>query len=180
MICGIDLALRKASSYCFISEGRAKTFTRKGDEFEIITSKDVRIVAIDAPLTPGAGMRSCEKELLRKGVRAFPTNFKFMRELTKKGIELRSRLESAGIEVIETYPTGIYRSLGLKRPKRVREITEIRFKLEEISGIRLEGELKSIDELDSYACALVAFFKIEGLVEVLGKGDCLLYLPKIK
>ena len=180
MICGIDLAVRRASSYCFISGDRARTFTKEGDEFGIVTSAGARIVAIDAPLTPGAGMRSCEKELLRRGIRVFPTNFGFMKELTRKGIDLRIRLESAGIEVIETYPMGIYRSLGLRRPRRVSEIAEIRSKLEEISGVRLESEPRSIDELDSYACALVALFKTRGLVEVLGEGDCLLYLPKIR
>jgi len=180
LICGIDLAIKRASSYCFIGGDRAKTFTEEGDEFEIVTSVGARIVAIDAPLTPGAGMRSCEKELLKRGIRVFPTNFRFMKGLTRKGISLRARLERVGIEVIETYPTGIYRSLGLRRPRRVSEIAEVRSKLEEISGVRLESKPKSVDELDSYACALVALFKTRGLVEVLGEGDCLLYLPKIR
>jgi len=65
------------------------------------------LVAIDAPLTYSEGYREAEKELIRRGIKAFPPNF--VKELTWRAIRLKARLGN----VIEVFPSAFYKIMGV-------------------------------------------------------------------
>ncbi|MEM4524276.1 MAG: DUF429 domain-containing protein, partial [Archaeoglobaceae archaeon] len=68
--------------------------------------KDVIAVGIDAPLTlPKKGaFRECERELLKLGIRLFPSGAKFFKEIALIGIRIAEELRSLGLKVYEVYP----------------------------------------------------------------------------
>ena len=92
------------------------------DILRVVGSHQFELVAIDAPLSLPKGLccleescpcqpvaegksRSCERELRKQGIPAFPTTKKtFIKELIYRGIRLKTELESTGYKVIEVYP----------------------------------------------------------------------------
>jgi len=92
-------------------------------------------------------------------------------------MNLRAKLEAAGLTVVETYPGGAQDLLGIKRRSDLEGLR---------SGLRRLGIGGDIDkseitdhELDAVTCALVAKLYAEG--EVMSLGDpreILMILPK--
>ena len=105
------------------------------DILELVPS--YKLVAIDAPLSLPKGLccleescscqpstevkgRDCERELARQGIPCyFTTKKSIIKEMVKRGIRLKARLECMGCEVIEVYPyVSKVRLLGKNIPKK--------------------------------------------------------------
>lgn len=122
-------------------------------------AKDFKLVAIDAPLSLPKGresleklgphFRECDLMLRQKGIRFFPATLGPMRVLTKRAMALKESLTKLGIEVIETFPGGLYDLLGVRRRDK-RGIVDL-FKG---FGLDLEERAYKQDELDAVACLL--------------------------
>lgn len=188
---GVDLASMESreTGICILRGVYVKTMTVHGDGeiLNLALLEKPHVIAIDAPLSLPKGktldsrgcVRECDRELLRMGIRFFPLNFKWMRQLTMRGMKLRAELTGMGFRVIETYPGGAQQILGIPRVKRGRE--ELRRKLVEmfnLSGDILERRL-SPHELDAVTCAIVGKLYLEGEYIAIGDpSEMLMILPK--
>ncbi len=170
---GIDLAAsdERPSGYCVLSSRDLSCETgivEKDEELlGLALSVRPRVVAIDAPLSfavSGGPFRRCDLEARRRGFMVLPLNLPSMVRLTTRGIELKRVLEERGFEVIEVFPTGGFRALGIVPPRRgLGEALEGLRKM----GLRIEGA-KSVHELDAVMAAYTAFKYFVGEAEVLG------------
>lgn len=180
---GIDLTAsqRRASSICILSPKGEAFFheARLDDEIvELARHYSPACTAIDAPLSypfRGRGFRICDREAMRMGVRIFPVLFGPMRLLAGRGIELASRLRELGFEVIETFPSGAQRILGLWRGGERRASTISR-------GLKRLGlkipKYPNLDMVDAATCAYVALLHYHKLSKALGDpSEGLLILP---
>lgn len=177
---GIDLAAyeRRPSGVCII-EGRLATTTRlhKDEEIlELAESRKPSVIAIDAPLTSQPRLRKCDLDLIKLGFRVFPPNFSHMRSLSLRAFSLAKKLQS--FEVIETFPTAVYRIMGIEKPRRKGEIAGAVRALEAATGISFTEAPGSVDELDSFVCAVVAMRKREGRAVPYGDSTGIIYLPE--
>jgi len=177
---GIDLSAyeRKPSGVCVIEGEEAYTLGLNSDD-EIVSFAErigPSVIAIDAPLTDKPELRNCDRIMMRMGFRVLPPNFSHMRKLSERGFLLSKKLN---FEVIETFPTAVYKIMGIRKPRNKREVPEAARRLEEITGIRLIREPRSLDELDSFVCAIVAREKGRGRAVAYGDSSGLIFLPKI-
>jgi uncharacterized protein YprB with RNaseH-like and TPR domain/predicted nuclease with RNAse H fold len=151
--------------------------------FEWIMRQSPDLVSIDAPLSlprgrasafdddparPQCGIvRDAERILWSRGIRVYPALIKHMQGLTSRGIALAARLQSIGVEVIESYPGAAQDVLGIPR-KGVglsllhRGLCDFGFDVP--SGL-------SHDELDAVTSALVGYFYLADRYEGLGARD---------
>jgi predicted nuclease with RNAse H fold len=175
---GIDLSAyeRRPSGICVIEGERAYTLSLNSDDEIVDFAEKIRplVIAIDAPLTDKPELRGCDRMLIKMGFRVLPPSFSHMRKLSERGFLLSRRLR---FEVIETFPTAVYKMMGVRKPRRKREIPEAARRLEEVTGIRLIREPKSLDELDSFVCAIVAREKGRGRAIAYGDSSGLIFLP---
>jgi predicted nuclease with RNAse H fold len=156
IVCGIDLASseRNASGVCVMEDSKIKTFLVYRDEqiVEIVERAKPSIVAIDSPLNfSEKPFRECEEELQRLGYKLLPLNLPQMKELTKRAIGLKYKLEKF-TEVIECHPTTTRKILGMKN------VREVEAKL----GMKLMNLIKSEHEVDAIFAALTAFYYLKG------------------
>jgi predicted nuclease with RNAse H fold len=134
------------------------------------------LVAIDAPLSlppgrtsleerNGEHFRTCDRELLKRGIRFFPITLGPMRTLTMRGIRLKEMLIRRGYEVIEIYPGAAQDIWGI--PRKQGGLAKLRRGLEQLG---LKGLAKNMngDELDAVTGALVGRMYLKGQAEVLG------------
>ncbi|MEM0444371.1 MAG: DUF429 domain-containing protein [Nitrososphaerota archaeon] len=183
---GIDLTAssQRPSSVCLLTKGFRLTFheARLDDEVvELAVKYSPACVAVDAPLSypsgvAGPGVRLCEREARGMGIRLFPVSFGAMRLLTERGMGIASRLRALGFEVIETFPSGAQRMLGVWRGGR-RSAASLAERLRKRLGLRLP-EKPTLDMVDAATCAYVALLYVRGMCVVLGdRSEGLLYLP---
>lgn len=126
-----------------------------------------KIVAIDSPLSyaiNGGSFRKCDLEARKRGFMVLPLSLPGMAKLVDRGVRLRMKLEGAGFEVIEVFPTGGFKSLRIKPPKKgfsdaLRGLRELGLKIHEV---------KSVHELDAVMAAYTAYKYVKGEVEVFG------------
>ena len=144
------------------------------------------VVAVDAPLSLPRGraslearssihLRSCDRELLRRGIRFFPVTLGPMRILTERGISLKKTLDSHGFRVIEVYPGGAQDVLGI--PRKSRGVERLR---KGLAGLKIKGleRVKTHHELDAATAALVAKMFYDGDYEAYGDpGEGLIIMP---
>lgn len=175
LVAGIDIGLKK--SYVAVLEGRKLMYV---GNFEDFVKEDFNISAagIDAPLSfPSKGsLRDCERELIKMGVRLFPSGARFFRKIAEKGIEVAEMLRNQGAEVFEVYPyaTRVILNIAPKAKKfrkkgRVQLISEL--------GDYVEGlsEDLSHDEIDAVISALTVALFYEGRARLIsGKDGCIL------
>ena len=144
------------------------------------------LVSIDSPLSLPAGrvsefdddpgrneygiVREAERQLRKRGIHVYPALLPSMQRLTRRGVELATRLRKHGVPVIESYPGAAQDILGIPRKK-----TSLKHLLE---GLRrfgyadLAGEAGvSHDELDAATSALVGQFMLAGYWEALGSAE---------
>jgi len=177
---GLDLAGKSSrpSGICLWWGKEVRTFVLYTDN-EIIRLVKIfqpDIVAIDAPLSysrdyQNSGVqavpawRECDLALRRKNIRLFPLNFNSMRELTKRGVALKTIMEKQGFKVIEVYPGGAQDILGLPRARKNRKAL-----YEGLRKLGLEGLSSdcSVHELDAATAALVGMFYLKGEAKVYG------------
>lgn len=191
-IVGIDLAgVIKNTSHTGISvlQGNSavtKVVTYDDDIISFIKQYNPDIISIDAPLSLPNGRTSvydddpmrdeygitryCERELKRRGVSAYPALIKSMQELTKRGMNLSSKLRKMGYPVIECFPGAAQDILQI--PRKRTDPNLLKNGLSRI-GIHGDFETKKIihDELDAITAALVAKFFIDGYFEPIGIAE---------
>ncbi|MEM3037502.1 MAG: DUF429 domain-containing protein [Nitrososphaerota archaeon] len=182
---GVDLTTspRRVSLTCILSPSGETVFHEPLLDDEIVGLAEryaPACIAVDAPLTlptslQGRGYRLCDREVRRMGIRIFPLSLGSMRMLALRGVGLAARLRGLGFEVIETFPSGAQRVLGLwGRGGRKASVVA--------RGLRRLG-LKiprgpSLDMIDAATCAYVALLYRRGLCMVFGDpSEGLLYLP---
>jgi predicted nuclease with RNAse H fold len=195
-ILGLDLAgsPRRPTGYCALRGRRVTVGHLFGDDDIVATVNTVApdLIAIDAPLGLPAGrccllnsctcagsshFRASDHELRRMGIRFFPITLGPMRQLTQRGMRLKSIFESSGFEVIETYPGAAQDIWGIPRQ---RDVAGLRRGL---SRFRLQGLHRSEPSphiLDAVTCALVGQLYLHGTASSLGSPDeALMILPPL-
>lgn len=186
---GLDLAgvEKRPTGFCLLNGMQAETCDIYTDN-EILTmvhSASPEVVAIDAPLSlpPGRNsidqktdmhLREADKELLRRHIRFFPITLGPMRQLTKRGMNLKSILEGKGFKAIEVYPGGAQDVLGI--PRKQQGLDRLRAGLKRIG---LEGlrDGMSDHELDAVTCAYVGKLFLEGRSIVYGASEVGIVMP---
>ncbi len=175
LVAGIDVGLKK--SHVAVLEGRRIVYIGDFEDF-IRKGYDISAAGIDAPLSfPVEGsLRDCERELLKMGIRLFPSGAKFFRKIAERGIEIAEMLENRGVEVFEVYPYATRLILNIA-PKAKKFRKEGRIQL--ISGLkRYVGNVNtglSHDEIDAVLSALTVALFCEGKARlVCGKDGCIL------
>jgi len=174
-VMGIDLSAseRRDSGVCSMDDLKVRTFRAKRDD-EIIALVErfrPKLVAIDAPLSlppPSKGLRQCDRELLKRGIRVFPPNFGAMKQLTKRGMRLKALLEAEGFKVIEVFPGGAQDVLSL--PRKQRNLSGLREGLRQL-GLRGVKPDATHDEIDAVTAAYVGWLYLNGLVELISDGQ---------
>lgn len=174
-VMGIDLSAseRRDSGVCLMDNLRVRTFRAKRDEEIIALVRKFRpkLVAIDAPLSlplSNEGLRQCDRELLKRGVRVFPVNFRAMKQLTERGIRLKALLEAEGFKVIEVFPGGAQDVLGL--PRKRNNLAGLREGLRQL-GLRGVKPDATHDEIDAVTAAYVGWLYLNGLAELISDGQ---------
>ncbi|MCD6126358.1 MAG: DUF429 domain-containing protein [Thaumarchaeota archaeon] len=183
---GVDLAgsPRNWTGLCYLDETlRCEALRVHKDEeiIRFIEKKSPDLVAVDAPLTLprknlAQPMRECDRALMRMGLRPLPLTLRSMKLLTLRGIKLREKLESSGFRVIEVFPTGAQKILGIstKRDgvKRLRE---------DLQRLGLKNLPKEIDGdiLDAATCAFIGILYLKGLcIEVGDPDEGMIVIPR--
>ena len=191
---GIDLAgvANRPTGFCILQGLHAKTELLHSDEeiVERTQRASPRVVAVDAPLALPGGrhcleehcrgrphFRKCDLELRTLGIRFFPITLGPMRLLTKRGMNLKTKLDVAGLTVVETYPGGAQDLLGIKRRGDLEGLRS------GLRGLDIGGDIDKLEitdhELDAVTCALVAKLYEEGKTMSLGDPrEILMILPK--
>lgn len=173
-VIGIDLSAseKRFSGVCVLKGLKVRTFLLKTDDELIESAKRFRpkLIAIDAPLSlpSSSGLRHCDRELLRRGIRVFPVTFGAMRQLAERGIRLKVLFESEGFSVIEVFPGGAQDLMGL--PRKHRNLTELREGLRQI-GLQGIKENATHDEIDAATAAFVGWLWLNGFAELISDGQ---------
>lgn len=144
------------------------------------------LVSIDSPLSLPAGrisefdddpgrnefgiVREAERLLRSRGVHVYPALLPSMQKLTRRGVNLATRLRKFGIPVIESYPGAAQDILGIPRKKT--SLKHLAEGLRRFGYTDLGAELGvSHDELDATTSALVGQFMLAGYWEALGSTE---------
>lgn len=190
IIVGLDLAgvENRPTGFCSLTQDKAETSLLYSDQEILRKIRQVRptIVAIDAPLSlpPGRSsleertsnhLRECDRELLRKGIKFFPLTLGPMRQLTKRGMNLKNLLLAENYTVIEAYPGGAQDVLGI--PRKQKGLDKLKAGLE---GLGLSGLKDQISdhELDAATCAYVGKLFFEGKAVIYGDQSEGIVMPK--
>ncbi len=189
---GVDLAgsPKRNTGICLLRGMTAAFVATLHSDEEILAFIDGArpdLVAIDAPLSlppgrtsieerTGEHFRSCDRELLRRGIRFFPITLGPMRSLTARGIRLKEALVRRGYGVIEIYP-GAAQDLW-KIARKQGGLVKLRRGLEKL-GLKKLAKGMNGDELDAVTGALVGRLYLKGEAEVLGNaGEGSIVIPK--
>ncbi len=180
-IVGIDLAgsPKRNTGICTLKRDHITSCTIVHTDQEIIhyiENESPALIAVDAPLNlppgrksiedkNGEHFRSCDRELLRRGIRFFPITLGPMRLLTKRGIRLKGLLTRRGYAVIEVYP-GAAQDIWHTGRKQD-GLSKLRKGLEKLGLKGLNNNMGG-DELDAVTAALVGQLFLRGKAEVLG------------
>ena len=144
------------------------------------------LVSIDSPLSLPAGrlsefdddpgrneygiVREAERQLRRRGIHVYPALLPSMQRLTRRGVELATRLRKCGVPVIESYPGAAQDILGIPRKKTSLKHLVDGLRRFGYDGLSSEADV-SHDELDAATSALVGQFMLAGYWEALGSTE---------
>jgi predicted nuclease with RNAse H fold len=125
------------------------------------------VIAIDAPLTNKPEIREVDKLMIKLGFRVFPPSFKWMRQLSLRGYELMTKLNTPEFTIIETHPKSVLKHVGLKNFKELLDLI----------GVKL-GELQVTNKHveDALIASAVAYCYILGRVSKVSSHDGVIYL----
>lgn len=153
------------------------------------------LVSIDSPLTIPEGRdctsdkcacrqygisRACERELRKRGIGIYWCLIQSMQALTRRGMEIASELQSAGIKVIESYPGAAQDIMRIPRKRASQDQLMAGLRSFGVRGIRAK-ELITHDELDAITSALVGVFYLGDMYEGLGSdSEGYLVVPLLK
>ncbi len=188
---GIDLAgsAKRPTGFCVIDDHKNVRCSVLYSDAQIVGRSRTKIAAIDAPLALPKGrhcleehcrgrahFRACDRVLLRMRIKFFPVTIGPMRTLTKRGINLKNRLERSRIHAVETFPGGSQDLLGI--PRKHHELQGLQRALTTIgcSGDVVTRDLTG-DELDAVNCALVARDYAKGSYVAIGDPAEIMILP---
>lgn len=197
-VVGIDLtgSEKKASGWAVLQNGIIRTQRIKSNADLMATTVAAKpaVIALDSPLSlpkgrisvydddPGRHIygisRLCERQMLKRGIRSYPTLIKSMQQLTLRGMLLAQNFRAMGIEVIECFPGGTQDILGL--PRKQKGLTDL---VQGLIGLGIQGDYltASHDEIDALTAALAGCFYLTGHYETLGDAkEGLIILPLIK
>jgi len=193
---GVDLAgsIHRPTGACVIN-GRlqVRCFVLHSDDeiLGLVEKSHAKVVAIDAPLALPIGrhclgehcrgrehFRACDLALRRMGIRFFPISLGPMRALTRRGMNLRRKLEDCGVEAIETYPGAAQDLLGIRRKQNGLRVLQ-----RSLMGLGCSGDVTvrqlTGDELDAVSCALIAKEYSEGKYLAIGNpSEIMMILPR--
>ncbi len=194
-VVGIDLtgSEKKASGWAVLQDGTVQTRRIKTNAELIahtIAAKPA-VIALDSPLSlpkgrisvydddPGRYIygisRLCERQMLKRGMRSYPTLIRSMQQLTLRGMLLAQEFRAQGFEVIECFPGGTQDILGL--PRKQKSLADLVRGLMDL-GIQGDYLKASHDEIDALTAALAGCFYLAGQYEALGdEEEGLLILP---
>ena len=144
------------------------------------------LVSIDSPLSlplgrlsefdddPGRDkygiVRVAERKLRERGINSYPALLPSMQKLTKRGIDLATKLRRSGIPVIESYPGAAQDILGI--PRKQKGLTYLKRGLSRYGYSGLDDSTDvSHDELDALTSALVGQFMLAGYWEGVGSNE---------
>lgn len=180
-VVGIDLAgsPKRDTGICTLKRNHITLCSVIHTDQEIldyIEKANPALITVDAPLhlppgrksiedKNGEHFRSCDRELLRRGIRFFPITLGPMRLLTKRGIQLKRNLNRRGYRVVEVYPGAAQDLWHIGRKQD--GLTRLRQGLQRL-GVRGLHQKMSGDELDAVTAALVGQWFLNGKAEVLG------------
>ena len=169
IVCGVDVGVKK--SYIALLSGRKLVYCG-------LYSHPVscNAVGIDAPLSlPKSGnLRSCERELLKQGIRLFPSGARFFRPVVEKGMQIAEEFRKEGIRVFEVYPYATRKILGIapevKKSKKEGQKKIVGKLSEFVDGVE---DLSSHDDIDAVISALTVLLYFEGKARIVGEGGIL-------
>lgn len=196
-VVGIDLtgSQIKASGWAVLQNGMVQTRRIKSnaDLIAATATENPALIALDSPLSlpkgrlsvfdndPGRYIygisRLCERQMLKRGIRSYPTLIRSMQQLTLRGMLLAQEFRAMGFEVIECFPGGTQDILGL--PRKQKGLTEL---VQGLIGLGIQGDYLKVshDEIDALTAALAGCFYLAGRYEALGdEEEGLLILPKV-
>jgi len=193
-VIGIDLtAGDKATGVAVLTDCDVETCSLSSDDelLAYIRKHKPKLVSIDSPLgLPGGGasidpqagiVRVAEHELASIGIPAYPALIDSMRNLTLRGIRLRSAIEHLprAPQVIESYPGAAQDILCI--PRKQKSLDLLREGLRRL-GLRGPGlETRSHDEMDAITSAIVGRYFEAGTFEAMGiPSEAQLIVPKIQ
>lgn len=194
---GIDLtgSEKKASGWAVLQKGMVRTQRIKSnaDLMAATAAAKPAVIALDSPLSlpkgrisvydddPGRHIfgisRLCERQMLKRGIRSYPTLIRSMQQLTLRGMLLAQEFRLMGFEVIECFPGGTQDILGL--PRKQKGLANL---VEGLVDLGIQGNYinASHDEIDALTAALAGYFYLNGQYEALGnEEEGLLILPKV-
>jgi histidinol phosphatase-like PHP family hydrolase/predicted nuclease with RNAse H fold/dephospho-CoA kinase len=194
-VVGLDLTAGhgKPTGVAFLTGNNVETASLVTDNeiLEFIKQKRPKLVSIDSPLgLPGGGrdinaaagiVRMAERDLASIGVPAYPALIDSMRELTLRGISLRSRIESLPDPptVLESYPGAAQDILCI--PRKQKSLALLRNGLMELGLIGPGLRTNSHDEMDAITSAVVGRYFETGEYEPMGvEAEAQLIVPKVR
>ncbi|MBE8539182.1 DUF429 domain-containing protein [Geoglobus acetivorans] len=177
-IAGVDVGLRNSVS-AVIEGKKAAVF---GDYRELL-GMSIYAVGIDAPLSfPEKGsFRECERELLKMGIRLFPSGADFFRKVGERGIEIAREFRRRGIEVYEVYPYATRMILDIapganKRSKN--GLDAIKNRLHDF--LTFDTDIADHNQADALISALTVKLYLEGRGRFVEGIDGAILIPEIK
>jgi predicted nuclease with RNAse H fold len=189
IVVGLDLAgaEKRSTGFCLLNGMRAETCDVYADSeiLDKIEAASPSVVAIDAPLSLPPGrttieektavhLREADRELLRRHIRFFPITLGPMRQLTKRGMNLKAALDGMGFKAIEVYPGGAQDVLGI--PRKQQGLDHLRAGLERLGLTGLRSGM-SDHELDAVTCAYVGKLFLEGNSVTYGAFEAGIVMP---
>lgn len=195
-VVGIDLtgSEKKASGWAVLQNGGALTRRIKSnaDLMDATVKAKPAVIALDSPLSLPKGRisvydddpgrytygisRLCERQMLKRGIRSYPTLIRSMQQLTLRGMLLAQQFRALGFKVIECFPGGTQDILGL--PRKQKSLSAL---VQGLVRLGINGDYlnASHDEIDALTAALAGCFYLTGQYEAVGdKDEGLLILPK--
>lgn len=182
-IVGVDLAgsPRRVTGLCALRSDLSCELAKAKLDNEILSfilEKSPSVIAIDAPLSFPAGgesLRRCDRELMKMGVRPLPPVLGPMRMLTERAIKLKNALGEFGYRVIEVFPTGARKILGL--PSK-RNLEALRLGL---ISLGIKGLPKEVNAhlLDAVTCAFIGVLYLKReFVRIGDEKEGVIIMPK--
>ena len=194
IVAGIDLAAspKRSTGVCLLSGKKVLDSREIHSDEEIVsytTAVTVNLAAVDAPLSlpPGRNdidepgeehFRRCDHMLSERGIKFFPVTLGPMRDLTRRGMRLKTIFEQQGVRTVEVYPGASQDVWGIARKKQ--GLDKLRSGLTEL-GIEGLKDNMSEHELDAISGAYTGYLFLFGQAEILGDFDSgAIIIPKVE
>lgn len=134
----------------------------------------VSLVAIDAPLSfsKTSSYRSCEVEMLKYGLRVYPTSISWMRKLAVRGVRVAEIFRRASLRVVETHPSSSLRACGFKG--NIRRSSEVKTFIEETWKFKIGKCSRHV--LDAIVASIAGAYYLEGKALIFKTRECTIVL----